>query len=189
VDDELVIDVKGLVDDALNTRQSDEDLDEALLRAAKSRHGDRALEVFNALDAALDFRVKRSGKSREEALRDLAGPMIIARSAPRVTKSFSFGKRAAGPKGTVSRTFSFTTSAKSMEELPPERRDEIARTLEEAAQRIEAMDRAEPGETPEGTDPNATHPAALPPIGPTLEEAEAAQKPRSLRDRLRNLLG
>ena len=184
MDDDLVIDVKGLVDDAQNTRHSDEDLDEALLRAAKSRYGDRALAVFNALNAALAFQVKRSGKAREEALSDLAGPMIIARSAPRVTKSFSFGKRAPRPKGTVSRTVSFTTSAKSVEGLPPERRTEIAQALEDAAQRIEAMDRSEAGEAPDATDP-----AALTPVGPTLEEAEAAQEPRSLGDRFRDLLG
>jgi hypothetical protein len=184
MENELVIDVKGMAEDALRTRQPDEDLDEALLRAAKTRYGDRALEVFNALNAALDLQVKQSGKAREEALRDLAGPMIIARSAPRIVKSFSFGKQPAGSKGTVSRTFSFSTSAKSVDELPPEMRTDVAHALEEAAHRIETM---EPATSVGVPDPNETTPAS--PIGPTLEDAEEAQKPRSLGDRLRNLLG
>jgi hypothetical protein len=184
MDDELVIDVKSLVGDALNSRQPREDLDEALLRAAKARYGDRALEVFNALTAALDLQAKQSGKAREEALHDLAGPMIITRSAPRIVKSFSFGKQVGGSKGTVSRTFSFSTSAKSVDELPPEVRTQVAHALEEAAHRIETMDHAD-----EAGAPDSAETTALPPIGPTLEDAEEAQKPRSLGDRLRDLLG
>lgn len=186
MDDELVIDVKGMAEDALRTRQPDEDLDEALLRAAKTRYGDRALEVFTALKAALDLQVQRSGHSREEALAELSGPMIVAKSVSSVSKTFSFGAKPAPGGGKVlSRTFTFGTSAKSLDDLPLEVRTEVAQALEEAAHRIEAGSIVAPDASAAGEeDP----PLAPTPFGQAIDQLTSPQKPRSLLDRLRSLL-
>jgi hypothetical protein len=176
MENELVIDVKGVVDDVAQTRQPGEDLDEAILRATKARYPEQSLAVFNAIRALLDMQVARSKASPEEALQHLGGPIVLRTSSePRTSRSLGL-RLGGGPS--VSRSVSFVTTTRSSKDMSQAERDEIARVLEDAAHRLESSD---PAETP--------IPAPPEPIGPTIDQVEAAGKPRSLWGRLRDRLG
>lgn len=68
---EMQIDVGSLGTEALRERQPAEQLDEALLRAAKERYGDSGSIVFQAIKAAVGAVAKRNKMSADEALQQM----------------------------------------------------------------------------------------------------------------------
>lgn len=68
---EMKIDVAGVAKQALRERQPAEELDEALLRAAKDRYGESGPLVFQAIRAARSAVAKRNHVSVDEALQQM----------------------------------------------------------------------------------------------------------------------
>jgi len=81
----LRLNVSPILRDALASRQSGEDFDEALLRALKARHPERASSLFSAVTRILDLEADRSNERKEQVARRLAasdpGPEISLRTS------------------------------------------------------------------------------------------------------------
>lgn len=67
----MKIDVAAVAKQALRERQPAEELDEALLRAAKDRYGASGPVVFQAIKAARSAVAKRNNVSVDEALQQM----------------------------------------------------------------------------------------------------------------------
>jgi len=81
----LTVEVSPILRDALASRQSGEDFDEALLRALKARHPEQASSLLSAVTRILELEANRSNEGKEQAARHLAasdpGPEISLRTS------------------------------------------------------------------------------------------------------------
>lgn len=66
------IDAKQLCEQAVANAQPGEDLDESLLRQCKAMYPDEHAEVYSAVSRGLEMMAEQQGKSKEQAVRDLA---------------------------------------------------------------------------------------------------------------------
>ncbi len=109
---------------ALASRQPGEDLDEALLRALKAEHADRAPELLSGLLALVKMEMQRSHEDEEQVIQRLAatepGPQV------RLTDT------GLGPSHLNVRATTYRVNGKeyhSLDELPPDIRRAVEGAL------------------------------------------------------------
>lgn len=111
--DQKEIDISAVAKQALQERQSGEDLDEVLLRACKHLYGDGGLTAFEAARSGLAAVAENSKVDVETALRRVAEGSIALRVRTVVKKSVT--------------TQGFPQQ--SLDSLPPDVRDEVEKAL------------------------------------------------------------
>ncbi len=108
---ELKIDLASVATEALKQRQPGEDLDEALLRSCKKLYGEAGATVFQGVRSALSAIASKKNVDQETALQQVmsghASASIVTRTQTVITQKGS----------------------SSLDELPPEMRAEVEKTL------------------------------------------------------------
>ena len=111
-EEQLQIDLAAVTKEALRDRQPGEDLDEALLRICKDLYGTKGLTAFQSVRNAVEAYATQRNLGLESALQEIAG----GSSASNVT--------------TFSKSFSMQKTATSLDDLPPEMREQVQKVLE-----------------------------------------------------------
>jgi hypothetical protein len=107
---ELKIDVASVAREALTECRPGEDLDEAILRSCKKLYGESGVMAFQAVQSAVTALAQRDDGDREKALRGIAE-----------------GKASVNVVANIH--VSHNSATKSLDDLPPEMRAEVEKTL------------------------------------------------------------
>ncbi len=119
---ETTLHLGPLLREALAHRGPAEDLDEALLRTLKAQGQEHGPALLAAVGSVLEMEMKRTGETREQ----VAARLAAEEQGPQV----SF--RHHGLTTTITKTVKIRAGGKeyhSLEELPPELREAVARAL------------------------------------------------------------
>ncbi|HWP58099.1 MAG TPA: hypothetical protein VNL14_09445 [Candidatus Acidoferrales bacterium] len=111
-EEDLQIDLAAIGKEALRDRQPGEDLDEALLRVCKDLYGTKGLGVFQSVRKAVEAYANQRNLGLESALNEIAS----GSNASNVT--------------TFTKSFTTTKVLNSLDELPPDIREQVQKALE-----------------------------------------------------------
>lgn len=124
--EKLDINIGEVVKKTLSIQQPAEDLDEALLRACKNLYSDKGMMVFQAFQHLLEGEVKRKGGNREEAFKRLETESVSMTLSSEVKTVVTEISKEISP----GMNYSFRKAVGSLDDLPPEIRDEVNKLME-----------------------------------------------------------